>query len=134
MSKRPLALRLYGLTAAISISVMVALLVLPRFVGSPRYLEPQAALVQNMVDRLSQREPHELATRMERLSHRLRGKLTLYDPSGKVLSSTAEPALSGATAHELDLLRDEKWSLAWRRIVVRSDDGSMIGVYVPNTP
>ena len=47
--RRPLALRLYALTAAISIATMVALFVLPRFVGSPRYLEPQAALVRRRV-------------------------------------------------------------------------------------
>ena len=88
MSKRPLALRLYALTAAISIAVMAALLVLPRFVGSPRYLEPQAALVQNMVDRLSQRDPAELIERVERLGKRIRGKLTLYDTKGNVVRST----------------------------------------------
>ena len=51
VSRRKLALRLYAFTAAIAIASMVALFFLPRFVGSPRYLEPQAALVQNMVDR-----------------------------------------------------------------------------------
>jgi signal transduction histidine kinase len=134
MSKRPLAWRLYGLTAAISIAVMVALIVLPRFVGSPRYLEPQAALVQNMVDRLSQRDPSQLAERMERLSKRLRGKLTLYDTHGHVMRSTVEPPLTAATADELETVARDKWALAYRRIVVRSDDGSVIGVYVPNSP
>ena len=43
-------------TAAIAIAVMVALIFLPRFVGSPRYLEPQAALVQNLVDRFAVRD------------------------------------------------------------------------------
>jgi signal transduction histidine kinase len=134
VTKRPLALRLYALTAAISISIMVALYVLPRFVGSPSYLEPQAALVQNMVDRLSLRDPQALADRIERLSRRLRGSLTLYSPDGNVVRSTVEPPLPRATKSELETLETEKWALAWRRIVVRSDDGSMIGVYVPNTP
>ena len=133
MSKRKLALSLYALTAAISIAVMVALLVLPRFVGSPRYLEPQAALVQNMVDRLSTREGQQLTERVERIGKRLKGKLTLYDTHGNVVRSTAEP-LRAATEKELHTLETEKWALAWRRIVVRSDDGSMIGVYVPNSP
>ncbi|HEY5923567.1 MAG TPA: ATP-binding protein [Kofleriaceae bacterium] len=133
MSKRRLALRLYALTAAISIAVMVALLVLPRFVGSPRYLEPQAALVQNMVDRLSMREPAQLVERMERIGKRLRGKLTLYDTQGNVIRSTKE-TLRAATKKELATLETEKWALDWRRIVVRSDDGTMIGVYVPNSP
>jgi signal transduction histidine kinase len=133
MSKRPLALRLYALTGAISLAVMAALLVLPRFVGSPRYLEPQAALVQNMVDRLSQRDPQEIIDRMERVGKRIRGKLTLYDTKGNVVRSTKE-VLPPPTGNELQKLQKEKWALAWRRIVVRSDDGSMIGVYVPNTP
>jgi signal transduction histidine kinase len=134
MTKRPLALRLYALTAAISIAIMVALLVLPRFVGSPRYLEPQAALVQNMVDRLSQRDSQKLNESIERLSRRLRGQLTLFDAQGTLVRTTVDPPLSGATKHELATIAKEKWALAWRRIVVRSDDGSMIGVYVPNTP
>ena len=133
MSRRPLALRLYALTAAIAISVMVALIVLPRFVGSPRYLEPQAALVQNMVDWLSQRETAKLDRAMARIGPRLRGHLSLYDLDGKVVRSTAEPALPGVTARELKTLQTEKWALSWRRIVVRSDDGSMLGVYVPNS-
>jgi signal transduction histidine kinase len=133
MSKRTLSLRLYGLTAAISIAVMAALLVLPRFVGSPRYLEPQAALVQFMVDRLSLRDPATLPERIERIGKRLRGKLTLYDRQGNVVRSTAEP-LRAATSSELETLETEKWVLSWRRIVVRSDDGTMIGVYVPKSP
>jgi signal transduction histidine kinase len=134
MTRRPLALRLYGLTAAISIVVMTALFVLPRFVGSPRYLEPQAALVQYMVDRLSLRDEQKLNTIMDRVSKRLRGRLTLYDANGKVVRSSSEPPLRAATAGEKKILQGEKWALSWRRIVVRSDDGTMIGVYVPNSP
>ncbi len=134
MTKRPLALRLYALNAAVAIAIMVALLVLPRFVGSPRYLEPQAALVQNMVDRLSQRDAAKLNESIERLSKRLKGKLTLFDAHGAVVRTTADPPLSGATAAEIETITKDKWALAWRRIVVRSDDGSMIGVYVPNSP
>ena len=133
MSKRPLAWRLYALTAAISIAIMAALLVLPRFVGSPRYLEPQAALVQNMVDRLSLRDPQEIIERLDRIGKRIRGRLTLYDTKGNVVHSTKE-TLSPPTSAELRTLQRDKWALAWRRIVVRSDDGSMIGVYVPNSP
>jgi signal transduction histidine kinase len=133
MSRRRIALRLYGLTAAISIAIIVAMFVVPRFVGSPRYLEPQAALVQNMVDRISLRESSRIPEVMERWSRRLRGKLTLYDPNGTIIRSTAEDQ-SPPTSRELKTLRDEKWVLAWRRIVVRSDDSRMIGVYVPNTP
>ena len=136
MSRRKLAVRLYAFTAAIVIATMAALIVLPRFVGSPRYLEPQAALVQNMVDRFSERihrDPAKLDESMGRLAQRLRGKLTLFDPQGNVLRSTAEP-LRFVTASERSTLKDDKWALAYHRIVVRSDDGSMIGVYEPQGP
>ncbi len=133
MSRRRLALRLYGLTAAISVAIIIAMFVLPRFVGSPRYLEPQAALVQNMVDFISLREPVRIPIIVDRWSKRLRGKLTLYDPAGNLIRSTAEDQ-SPPTARELEGLQDQKWVLKWRRIVVRSDDGKMIGVYVPNSP
>jgi len=134
MSKRPLALRLYALTATISLATIVALFVLPRFVGSPRYLEPQAALVQNMVDRFSLRDAKQIAERVDRVGKRLKGHLTLYDPAGNVVRSTVEPALPPPSKAELKTLETEKWSLAWRRIVVRSDDGTLLGVYVPNHP
>ncbi len=135
MSKRKLALRLYALTAAIVVATMTALYVLPRFVRSPSFLEPQAALVQNMVDRLSVRvkeDPVKFGESMTRIASRLKGKLTLYDTAGGVIRSTAEPALTAPTSEEQQLLRDDKWVLDWGRIVVRSDDGTMIGVYMPN--
>jgi signal transduction histidine kinase len=125
--------RIYALTAAIAVAVMVALLLLPRFVGSPRYLEPQAALVQNMVDRLSLRDAAHQAEVIDRLARRLRGRLTLYDPQSHVVQTTAE-ALDPPTTAERATLDTEKWSLGWHRIVVRSDDGTMFGVYVPDSP
>jgi signal transduction histidine kinase len=130
--RRKLGLRIYAFTAAISVAVMLALLVLPRFVRSPSFLEPQAALVQNMVDRLSTRDPQQIAERMDRLAGRLRGKLTLYDAAGHAVRSTVAPPLDPATDDELAAMHDEKWALDWGRIVVRSDDGTMIGVYAPN--
>jgi two-component system, OmpR family, sensor kinase len=128
-----LALRTYAFAASIAIAVTVALLVLPRYLGGARYLEPQAALVQNVVDRMSQRDPERRDEVMARLAERLRGKLTLFDAQLAELRSTAE-TLSRPTAHELETLRQDKWSLAFGRIVVRSDDASMIGVYLPNRP
>ncbi len=139
MKRGRLGWRLYGFTAAIAVAIMLALIVLPRFVGSPRYLEPQAALVQNMVDRLSMRRKDD-AQRFDdavtRIAGRIKGQLTLLEPSGALVRSTVEPPLPGLSAHEIDALfsRGDKWTLAWRRIVVRSDDGSLIGVYVPNSP
>jgi two-component system OmpR family sensor kinase len=134
MARGVLVLRVYALTAAIAVSVILAMLFAPRFVGSPHYLEPQAALVQNMVDRYSTRSPDELVERMARLAGRLRGKLTLFDATGKLVRSTTEPALSAPTPTEIAELKTDKWTLAWHRIVVRSDDGMMIGVYVPDSP
>jgi signal transduction histidine kinase len=136
MSKRKLALRMYAFTAAIAIATMAALIFLPRFVREPKYLEPQAALVQNMVDRFSERirkDPAKLDESMGRLTQRLKGELTLFDAQGNVLRSTHQP-LTFLSNEERATLRSEKWALAVHRIVVRSDDGSMIGVYEPSGP
>jgi signal transduction histidine kinase len=129
-------MRMYAFTAAIALASMAALLILPRFVGSPKFLEPQAALVQNMVDRFSERirrDPEKLDESMGRLTQRLKGSLTLFTPDGQVLRSTAEP-LAFVSDAERERLTSEKWALAYHRIVVRSDDGSMIGVYEPHGP
>ena len=139
MSRRKLAVRMYAFTAIIAVATMLALLLLPRFVGSPRYLDPQAALVQNMVDRLSLRvkgDPAKFDEVMTRLTARLKGKLTLFDAQLHVVRSTSQEPLTGPTARELDILdsKGEKWALSWHRIVVRSDDSSLIGVYVPDYP
>jgi two-component system, OmpR family, sensor kinase len=134
MRRGVLVFRVYALTAAIAVSVILAMLFAPRFVGSPRYLEPQAALVQNMVDRYSTRSPNELTERMSRLAQRVRGKLTLFDTKGNVVRSTVQPPLGPPSAQELVDLKDDKWTLAWHRIVVRSDDGIMYGVYIPDSP
>jgi signal transduction histidine kinase len=133
VSKRKLAVRLYVFIAAIVVSTMTALYVLPRFVASPRFLESQAALVQNMVDRLSQRDPQHQAEVMQRLQQRMRGKLALLDAQGHVLRATAEAPDTTLSADELDTLssKGDKWALSWGRIVVRSDDGTLIGVYEP---
>jgi len=133
VSRRRIAWRLYGLTAAISIAVIAAMILIPRFVGSPRYLEPQAALVQNLVDRFSLREVARYDEMIERWRQRLKGKLTIYAADGTMIRSTLEPQ-SAPTASERRTLETDKWALSWRRIVVRSDDNRMIGVYVPNTP
>jgi len=132
--KRRIAVRLYVFVAAIVLATMTALYVLPRFVSSPRFLEPQAALVQNMIDRLSQRDDAKQAEVMARLQQRLRGKLALLDPQGHILHSTVEQPNVVLTASERSTLQNGKWALGWGRIVVRSDDGSLIGVYEPQHP
>src|SRR5205085_1121554 len=60
------------------------------------------------------------------------GYLTRFDASGHMLHSNVDPPLDAPSEHEKRVLRSEKWSLDIGRIVVRSDDGSMIGVYSPD--
>ncbi len=126
--------RVYAFAALMSIGIMIVLLVLPRYIRGARYLEPQAALVQYLVERLSLKKPAEFAQTMVRIEARLRGKLSLFDTQGKVVRTNVEPALDHPTADELKDLRSSKWSLSTGRIVVRSDDGTLIGVYHPNRP
>jgi two-component system, OmpR family, sensor kinase len=134
MRRGVLVFRVYGLTAAIAVSVILAMMFAPRFVGSPHYLEPQAALVQNMVDRYSTRTPTELTERMKHVATRLKGSLTLFDANGAMVRSTVEPPLGPPSPEEMKELRgNDKWTLAWHRIVVRSDDGIMFGVYIPDS-
>ncbi|MGE0549516.1 MAG: sensor histidine kinase [Kofleriaceae bacterium] len=130
--RRRLALRVYAFAAVLSVAIMVALLTLPRYMRRPSYLEPQAALMQFLVERISTKDPVEFAASTTRLESRLRGRLTLFDEHGTVLRTTVTPPLPVPTREELATLRHEKWSLDVGRIVVRSDDGTMVGVYAPN--
>lgn len=139
--RRRLALRVYAFAIALAVAVGAALVILPRYTRGARYLEPQAALLQYMVERwslkVSSDDPAERAKFGEmlgRIEPRLRGKLSLFDVQGTLVRTNIEPALPGPTRGELSSLRDEKWALSSGRIVVRSDDGSMIGVYAPNRP
>ena len=132
--RRRLVFRVYGFAAVLAIAIMAALLVLPRYTKSPRYLEPHAALAQYLIERWSTRSPQGLDTAMARIEPRLRGKLSLFDASGHLLRTNSEPPLAPPTESERRALVAERWSLDWERIVVRSDDGSMIGVYAPTRP
>lgn len=111
---------------------MAALVILPRYARSPRFLEPHAALVQYLIERWSLRSPAQLDTVMARIEPRLRGKLSLFDAGGHLLRTNIDPPLDAPTEAEQRTLRSAKWSLDLGRIVVRSDDGSMIGVYAPD--
>jgi signal transduction histidine kinase len=128
-----LVLRTYAFTSGIAVAVMIALFTLPRYIGSPRYLEPQAALVQTIVERMSQRDAARRAEVLGRLAPRLRGKLTLFDAELHPLGSTAG-LLERPGEWELAELASDKWALSFGRIVVRSDDSSVLGVYEPNRP
>ena len=132
--RRRLVYRVYGFVAVLAIAIMAALLILPRYTRSPRYLEPHAALVQYLTERWSAKNGQELDAVLARIEPRLRGKLSLFDASGGVLRSNTEPPLDPPTAEEKRDLEHAKWSLDWGRIVVRSDDGSMIAVYAPTRP
>ena len=131
---KKLVYRVYALTAGLALAIMTALLVLPRYTRSARYLEPQAALVQFLVDRWSLKNPKEFGEAVGRLEPRLRGKLTIYASDGRVLHSNDPTPLDAPSSDERNRLGDAKWSLSYGRIVVRSDDATMIGVYEPNRP
>ncbi len=132
MKARRLALRVYAFAAALTIAITVALIILPRYTRSANYLEPHAALLQYMVERWSLKDPPKFNRIMKRIEPRLRGKLTLYTTSGDVLWTNVEPPLEPPREHELAALRDHKWALARGRIIVRSDDATLLGVYHPN--
>ncbi|HEU4731546.1 MAG TPA: HAMP domain-containing sensor histidine kinase [Kofleriaceae bacterium] len=134
--RRRLVFRVYGFVAVLSIAIMAALLILPRYTRAPRYMEPHAALAQYLIERWSAKNPHDLDAAMARIDSRLRGKLSLYDASGRLLRTNVDPPLDPPTAEEKRAIADpaKKWSLDWGRIVLRSDDGSMIGVYAPSRP
>jgi two-component system OmpR family sensor kinase len=130
--RRRLVYRVYGFVAVLAIAIMAALLILPRYTRSPRYLEPHAALMQYLIERWSTKNTQELDIAMARIEPRVRGKLSLYDATGKLLRTNTTPPLDAPSEAEKRDLSDALWSLDLGRIVVRSDDGSMIGVYAPD--
>jgi signal transduction histidine kinase len=129
-----LVFRVYGFAAVLTIAIMAALIVLPRYTRAPSYLEPHAALAQYLIDRwsLKVKNPQDLDAVMARIEPRLRGKLSLFDASGHLLRTNNTPAMDPPTAAERRDLKTSKWSLDVGRIVLRSDDGSLIGVYAPD--
>jgi len=131
--KSRLVFRVYALTAGLAVAIMIALLVLPRYTRGARYLEPQAALVQFLVDRWSLKNPKEFDESLRRIEPRLRGKLTIYAHDGRMLRTQGE-VLDAPSEAEQDQLVAGKWALSYGRIVVRSDDATMVGVYEPNRP
>jgi two-component system, OmpR family, sensor kinase len=134
LGRRPLVYRVYVFVAVLSIAIMAALLILPRYTRSPRYLEPHAAVMQYLLERWSTKNAQELDTAMNRFEPRVRGKLSVFNASGTLLRSNIEPPLDAPTEDEKQDLRSASWSLDWGRIVLRSDDGSLIAVYAPDRP
>ena len=133
IKRRRLVVSVYAFVAVLSIAIMVALLVLPRYMRGARYLEPQAALLQYNVERWSLKEPDKFHEIMSRIEPRLRGKLSMFGGDGLVRTNT-DPPLPPPTEAERAALDHAKWALSYGRIVVRSDDGTLIGVYHPNRP
>jgi two-component system, OmpR family, sensor kinase len=133
-ARRRLVYRVYIFVAVLSIVIMAALLILPRYTRSPRYAEPHAALAQYLIERWSTGTYEKLEERMARLEERLLGRMSLFDAAGELLLSNVTPALPPPTDAERRKLTREKWSLASGRIVVRSDNSSLIAVYAPNRP
>jgi signal transduction histidine kinase len=130
--RRRLVYRVYGFVAVLAIAIMAALIFLPRYTRTPRYLQPHAALVQYLVERVSLRSGADRDTVVARIESRLQGKLSLYDAAGHLLRSNVDPPLDPPSDAEQRTLRKDKWSLDIDRIVVRSDDGSLLAVYWPD--
>jgi signal transduction histidine kinase len=130
--RRRLVYRVYGFVAVLAIAIMAALIILPRYTRAPRYLQPHAALIQYLVERVSLRSGADRETVIARIESRLLGKLSLFDASGHLLRSNIDPPLDPPSDAELRTLHQAKWSLDFDRIVVRSDDGSMLAVYSPD--
>jgi signal transduction histidine kinase len=132
--RRRLVLRVYAFAAVMSITIMAALLILPRYMRGARYLEPQAALLQYLTERWSLKDPERFEVSMARVEQRLRGRATIYSNDGRVIRTIGGDILEAPTAEELQSLGREKWALSTGRIVVRSDDGTMLAVYHPSRP
>jgi two-component system, OmpR family, sensor kinase len=130
--RRRLVYRVYGFVAVLAIAIMAALIFLPRYTRTPRYLQPHAALVQYLVERVSLRSGADRTTVITRIESRLQGKLSLYDAAGHLLRSNVDPPLDPPSEAEQRTLRKDKWSLDIDRIVVRSDDGTLLAVYWPD--
>ncbi|MEO7091611.1 MAG: hypothetical protein ABI175_00080, partial [Polyangiales bacterium] len=125
---------MYAFVAVLSIAIMIALLVLPRYARSPKYLEAHAAVVQYIIERSSLKEPKQFGEIMNRFEARIRGRLTLFDAKGTMVRTNVDPPLEAPTADERETLQTEKWALESGRIVLRSDDHSLLAVYSPNRP
>ncbi len=134
MKSKRLVLGVYGFAAALSVAITIALLVLPRYTRGASYLEPHAALLQHMVDRWSLKQPKEFSEGMGRIAPRLRGKLSLYSHSDLLEWTNIDPPLELPDDAERVELVAGKWALSTGRIVVRSDDGTLLAVYHPNRP
>jgi signal transduction histidine kinase len=132
--RRRLVLRVYLFTAGLFIAVFVAMATIPRMVTGPTWHEPQAALLQGVVEHLSHLPAGDRRHLVARLRERVPGQLTVYDARGVVLASTHAPPAGGLNAREQRVLARSRSAIDWDRIAMRSDDGSLFGLYLPPPP
>ena len=135
-TKKKLVLRVYALTAGLAIAIMVALLVLPRYTRGARHLEPQAALVQFLVDQVVAQEP--AGVRRVAPPDRAAAARQALRSTPTATGACCDRTIPRRSIHRRPTSTRSspktKWALSYGRIVVRSDDASMIGVYEPNRP
>lgn len=138
MTRRPLrrrlVLRVYLFTAGLFIAVFAAMATIPRLITGPTWHEPQAALLQGVVEHLAPMSATERLHLVSRLRERVPGRFTLYDAQGGVLASTHEPPAAGLHDDERRALERSPWTIDWSRIALRSEDGSLFGLYLPPRP
>lgn len=133
---RRLPFRVYATALLLLVVVGLSLQALPRFIVGPLWLQPQAAMLQGLINRLSE-EPLAVGFVVNDMRPRIAGSLSISSNQQVIASTKNRKALSDddlATADELDDLRTDLWVLNWYRIVVRSDDHTLIGVYLVNRP
>lgn len=133
---RRLPARVYFTALLLLVTVGLSLQALPRFIVGPLWLQPQAAMLQGLINRLSDK-PHAVGFVLHDMRPRIAGSLSI-SRNQQVIASTKDTAAVGdddlATSAELDELRTDLWVLRWDRIVVRSDDHTLIGVYLVRRP
>lgn len=138
MTRRPLrrrlVLRVYLFTAGLFIAVFVAMATVPRMLTGPTWHEPQAALLQGVVEHLAPMSAAERLDLVARLREGVPGQLTLYDAQGVVLASTHEPPAGGLNDDEQRALQRAIFTIDWSRIAMRSQDGRLFGLYLPPRP
>ncbi len=133
---RRLPARVYFTAVLLLLVVGLSLQALPRFIVGPLWLQPQAAMLQGLINRLSE-EPLAIGFVMNDMRPRIAGSLSISSNQQVIATTKDRKALSTddvATTDELDELQSNLWTLAWNRIVVRSDDHTLVGVYLVDRP
>ncbi len=133
---RRLPARVYATALLLVVVVVLSLQALPRFIIGPLWLQPQAMMLQGLVNRLAE-QPKQSGRVMHRMRPHIAGSLSISSNQQVIASTKNGNAWGGndlPTADELATLRTELWVLTWDRIVVRSDDHTIVGVYLVTRP